>query len=129
MRKCQQFSPKVKDYIPTYSELLLYCMPTYTVWNPKNHRIAKNLQDILSEGGSPTEDENGQPFLGGRYQQIDFHLSNRACASILHIGIIPRHNYLSLLNDERDVGDVHTAVTNTFSTMFRSRLSVVTDTQ
>lgn len=37
------------------------------------------------------------PF-GGRYRQIDFHLSNMACAGIRHIGIISRHNYQSLMN-------------------------------
>ena len=41
------------------------------------------------------------PF-GGRYRQIDFHLSNMACAGIRHIGIISRHNYQSLMNH---VGD------------------------
>lgn len=41
------------------------------------------------------------PF-GGRYRQIDFHLSNMACAGIHHIGIISRHNYQSLMNH---VGD------------------------
>ncbi len=37
------------------------------------------------------------PF-GGRYRQIDFHLSNMAAAGIRHIGIISRHNYQSLMN-------------------------------
>ncbi len=41
------------------------------------------------------------PF-GGRYRQIDFHLSNMACAGIRHIGIISRHNYQSLMHH---VGD------------------------
>lgn len=41
------------------------------------------------------------PF-GGRYRQIDFHLSNMACAGIRNIGIISRHNYQSLMNH---VGD------------------------
>ena len=41
------------------------------------------------------------PF-GGRYRQIDFHLSNMAAAGIRHIGIISRHNYQSLMNH---VGD------------------------
>ena len=31
------------------------------------------------------------PF-GGRYRQVDFHLSNMTCADIRHIGIISRHN-------------------------------------
>ncbi len=37
------------------------------------------------------------PF-GGRYRQIDFHLSNMAAAGIRHIGIISRRNYQSLIN-------------------------------
>ena len=37
------------------------------------------------------------PF-GGRYRQVDFALSNLACAGIHHIGIIARQNYQSLLN-------------------------------
>ena len=37
------------------------------------------------------------PF-GGRYRQVDFHLSNMAHAGIHHIGIISRHNYQSLMN-------------------------------
>ena len=37
------------------------------------------------------------PF-GGRYRQIDFHLSNLTCAGIRHIGIISRHSYQSLMN-------------------------------
>ena len=37
------------------------------------------------------------PF-GGRYRQVDFHLSNMAYAGIRHIGIISRHNYQSLMN-------------------------------
>ena len=37
------------------------------------------------------------PF-GGRYRQVDFHLSNMAHAGIRHIGIISRHNYQSLMN-------------------------------
>ena len=37
------------------------------------------------------------PF-GGRYRQVDFHLSNMADAGISHIGIISRHNYQSLMN-------------------------------
>ena len=35
------------------------------------------------------------PF-GGRYRQVDFHLSNMAAAGIRHVGIISRHNYQSL---------------------------------
>ena len=41
------------------------------------------------------------PF-GGRYRQVDFALSNLACAGIKHIGIISRHSYQSLMNH---VGD------------------------
>ena len=37
------------------------------------------------------------PF-GGRYRQIDFHLSNMAAAGIRRVGIISRHNYQSLMN-------------------------------
>jgi len=37
------------------------------------------------------------PF-GGRYRQVDFALSNLACAGVRHIGIISRHNYQSLMN-------------------------------
>ena len=37
------------------------------------------------------------PF-GGRYRQIDFHLSNLAAAGIHRVGIISRHNYQSLMN-------------------------------
>lgn len=37
------------------------------------------------------------PF-GGRYRQVDFALSNLACAGVRHVGIITRHNYQSLIN-------------------------------
>ena len=37
------------------------------------------------------------PF-GGRYRQVDFHLSNMAAAGVRHVGIISRHNYQSLMN-------------------------------
>lgn len=37
------------------------------------------------------------PF-GGRYRQVDFHLSNMVGAGIRHIGIISRHNYQSLMH-------------------------------
>ena len=37
------------------------------------------------------------PF-GGRYRQVDFALSNLACAGVRHIGLIARQNYQSLLN-------------------------------
>ena len=39
----------------------------------------------------------GLPF-GGRYRQVDFALSNLACAGIHRIGIITRHSYQSLMN-------------------------------
>ncbi len=35
---------------------------------------------------------------GGRYRQVDFHLSNMAAAGIRHVGIISRHSYQSLMN-------------------------------
>ena len=35
---------------------------------------------------------------GGRYRQIDFHLSNMTAAGIRRVGIISRHNYQSLMN-------------------------------
>ena len=37
------------------------------------------------------------PF-GGRYRQVDFHLSNLTAAGIHHVGIISRSNYQSLAN-------------------------------
>ena len=37
------------------------------------------------------------PF-GGRYRQVDFALSNLACAGIRRIGIVTRHSYQSLMN-------------------------------
>ena len=37
------------------------------------------------------------PF-GGRYRQVDFALSNLACAGVHHVGIITRHNYQSLMH-------------------------------
>ena len=37
------------------------------------------------------------PF-GGRYRQVDFALSNLACAGVRHVGIISRHSYQSLMN-------------------------------
>ncbi len=37
------------------------------------------------------------PF-GGRYRQIDFHLSNLAAGGIEHVGIVSRSNYQSLMN-------------------------------
>ena len=41
------------------------------------------------------------PF-GGRYRQVDFALSNLACAGVRHIGVIARQNYQSLMHH---VGD------------------------
>ena len=37
------------------------------------------------------------PF-GGRYRQVDFHLSNMAAAGIQQVGIVSRQNYQSLMN-------------------------------
>ena len=37
------------------------------------------------------------PF-GGRYRQVDFHLSNLAAGGIQHVGIVSRSNYQSLMN-------------------------------
>ena len=37
------------------------------------------------------------PF-GGRYRQVDWALSNLACAGVRHIGIISRHSYQSLMH-------------------------------
>ena len=37
------------------------------------------------------------PF-GGRYRQVDFHLSNLTAAGIHHVGIVSRSNYQSLAN-------------------------------
>ena len=37
------------------------------------------------------------PF-GGRYRQVDFHLSNLAAAGIRHVGIVSRSNYQSLMH-------------------------------
>ena len=37
------------------------------------------------------------PF-GGRYRQVDFHLSNLAAAGIRNVGIVSRSNYQSLMN-------------------------------
>ena len=37
------------------------------------------------------------PF-GGRYRQVDFGLSNLACAGVRHVGVIARYSYQSLMN-------------------------------
>ena len=37
------------------------------------------------------------PF-GGRYRQVDFHLSNLTAGGIRHVGIVSRTNYQSLMN-------------------------------
>ena len=37
------------------------------------------------------------PF-GGRYRQVDFHLSNLAAGGVQHVGIVSRSNYQSLMN-------------------------------
>lgn len=48
-----------------------------------------SLTDMRTMGSLP---------YGGRYRQIDFHLSNMAAAGIRRVGIISRHNYQSLMN-------------------------------
>lgn len=56
---------------------------------------------IASNGniGSLTDKRTmGSLPYGGRYRQIDFHLSNMAAAGIRRIGIISRYNYQSLMN-------------------------------
>ena len=62
-----------------------------------------NVMGIIfaSDGkiGSLTDKRTmGSLPYGGRYRQIDFHLSNMAAAGIRRIGIISRHNYQSLMN-------------------------------
>ena len=62
-----------------------------------------NLMGIIfaSDGniGSLTDKRTmGSLPYGGRYRQIDFHLSNMAAAGIRRVGIISRHNYQSLMN-------------------------------
>jgi len=49
-------------------------------------------------GGLSDKRTMGSIPFGGRYRQIDFHLSNMAAAGIRHIGIISRQNYQSLIN-------------------------------
>ena len=62
-----------------------------------------NVMGIIfaSDGniGSLTDKRTmGSLPYGGRYRQVDFHLSNMASAGIHRIGIISRHNYQSLMN-------------------------------
>ena len=62
-----------------------------------------NVMGIIfaSDGniGSLTDKRTmGSLPYGGRYRQIDFHLSNMAAAGIRRVGIISRHNYQSLMN-------------------------------
>ena len=62
-----------------------------------------NVMGIIfaSDGniGSLTDKRTmGSLPYGGRYRQIDFHLSNMAAAGIHRVGIISRHNYQSLMN-------------------------------
>ena len=62
-----------------------------------------NVKGIIfaSDGniGSLTDKRTmGSLPYGGRYRQIDFHLSNMAAAGIRRVGIISRHNYQSLMN-------------------------------
>ena len=54
-----------------------------------NDANMENLSDKRTMGSIP---------FGGRYRQIDFHLSNMAAAGIRHVGIISRQNYQSLIN-------------------------------
>ena len=49
-------------------------------------------------GGLSDRRTMGSIPFGGRYRQIDFHLSNMAAAGIRHVGIISRQNYQSLIN-------------------------------
>lgn len=49
-------------------------------------------------GGLSDKRTMGSIPFGGRYRQIDFHLSNIAAAGIRHVGIISRQNYQSLIN-------------------------------
>ena len=49
-------------------------------------------------GGLSEQRTMGSIPFGGRYRQIDFHLSNMAAAGIRHVGIISRRNYQSLIN-------------------------------
>ena len=49
-------------------------------------------------GSLTSERTMGSLPYGGRYRQIDFHLSNMAAAGIRRVGIISRHNYQSLMN-------------------------------
>ncbi len=49
-------------------------------------------------GGLSDKRTMGSIPFGGRYRQIDFHLSNMTAAGIHHIGIISRKNYQSLIN-------------------------------
>lgn len=57
--------------------------------------IFSNVADM---GALTDKRSKGSVPFGGRYRQIDFHLSNMVCAGIRHIGITSRHNYQSLLN-------------------------------
>ena len=49
-------------------------------------------------GGLSDKRTMGSIPFGGRYRQIDFHLSNMAAAGIRHVGVISRQNYQSLIN-------------------------------
>lgn len=57
--------------------------------------IFSNAADM---GALTHKRSKGSVPFGGRYRQVDFHLSNMVCAGIRHIGITCRHNYQSLLN-------------------------------
>ena len=49
-------------------------------------------------GGLSEQRTMGSIPFGGRYRQIDFHLSNMTAAGIHRVGIISRQNYQSLIN-------------------------------
>lgn len=62
-----------------------------------------NVMGILFANDSPLGELTNKRTMGsipygGRYRQVDFHLSNMAAAGIHHIGIISRQNYQSLIN-------------------------------
>ena len=62
-----------------------------------------NVMGIIFANDSPLGELTNKrtmgslPF-GGRYRQVDFHLSNMAAAGIRRVGVISRQNYQSLIN-------------------------------
>ena len=62
-----------------------------------------NVMGIIFANDSPLGELTNKrtmgslPF-GGRYRQVDFHLSNMAAAGIHRVGVISRQNYQSLIN-------------------------------